>query len=737
MGYSYNNIWYRLANIPPKMYCKNYMCDNHHEYLQSFHDFIVKACLTASRCIPNTHKKYSKKRIPGWKTFVEPFKNDAIFWHTLWKQIGSPTSGVVFDVRKRTRYKYHQVLKKVRVHEDQICALKLAESLHSPGKRDFWTEIRKIRGNSSGIPNVCDGQSGDENIASLFHEKYERLYNSVSYNVNEMKTMKADLNCSIMDHCIEDHDKCKCVFISVSDIVKTVKGLKQGKHDGNNGHFSDHLIHGTPKLYVYMSLLFGSMITHGFVPHDLLLSTLVPIPKNKRMSLNTSDNYRAIALSSIIGKLLDKIILDKCNYAFTTCDMQFGFKQKHSTNHCTFIVNEVLQYYSNNNSTVLVTLLDASKAFDRVEYIKLFKLLLSRNLCPVVMRLLLVLYTNQLFRVKWGSVITDVTNATNGVKQGGVMSPLLFTVYIDELLCRLQQSSVGCYIGNKFCGALGYADDLILLAPTASALQCMLNVCTKYALEYNVVFNENKTKLIYYPNTQSTVRMPKIVFNGIPIKYVNHDKHLGYLIGNVSENIIISQAISEFLSKVNMVKSHFKNLPPNILYSLFKSYCMPLYGCSLWDFSGRHIDQFYTAWRKAVRYLLNLPYTTHCNLIPRICKDMPVCVQLYVRFIKFYKSLVHSNNEITKTCALLAFNGSQSSVANNITIVSQYFRVSRQDISSFRYIHVDDVNTELHAIADVVYDLLYTKYLYQYMPNDFCILTWSECNDLLNELCTN
>ncbi len=212
------------------------------------------------------------------------------------------------------------------------------------------------------------------------------------------------------------------------DVIECSKQMKQGKHDGHRGHYSDHIIHGSPRLYIYMSLLFDSMIHHGFTPTDMLLSTLVPMPKNRRKSLNNSDNYRAIALSSVMCKLLDKILLVKCQQVFATSDLQYGFKKNHSTNQCTFVVNEVIQYYISNSSNVFLTLLDASKAFDRVQYIKLFRLLMSKNICPVVARFLVVLYTNQTFRVLWCLHISNISNVSNGVKQGGVMSPLLFTL---------------------------------------------------------------------------------------------------------------------------------------------------------------------------------------------------------------------------------------------------------------------------------------------------------------------
>ena len=63
---------------------------------------------------------------------------------------------------------------------------------------------------------------------------------------------------------------------------------------------------------------------------------------------------------------------------------QYGFKKSHSTVHCSFVVNEVIQYYKNNNSNVFVTLLDASKAFDRVEYVNLFRVIVSKGICPII-----------------------------------------------------------------------------------------------------------------------------------------------------------------------------------------------------------------------------------------------------------------------------------------------------------------------------------------------------------------
>ena len=142
-------------------------------------------------------------------------------------------------------------------------------------------------------------------------------------------------------------------------------------------------------------------------------------------------------------------------------------------------------------------MLDASKAFGRVEYVRLFTLLRERALCPGVLRLIMNMYANQCIQIKWNSMIYEKYGIANGVKQGGVLSPILFGIYIDNLIKRLKDSNIGCKIGNNYVRVFCYVDDSTLISPTLAGLKCMLAICENYADEYKILFNASKSQLLY------------------------------------------------------------------------------------------------------------------------------------------------------------------------------------------------------------------------------------------------
>ena len=210
------------------------------------------------------------------------------------------------------------------------------------------------------MPCTIDGNNDSTSIADMFSDKYDTLYNSVPYDTNHMKLIE------IMSRVQKCNDE--SYNITVPDVLIAVTHLKDGKSDGYEGLSSDHFIHGNRQLYVLLSILFTLFLRHGFSPDSMILGTIIPIPKDKKKSLCSSSNYRAIALSSTFSKILDWIILIKKENSLCSSELQFGFKNGLSTTQCTFSMLEVIDYYNVNTSCVCSLQLDASKAFGTVKY---------------------------------------------------------------------------------------------------------------------------------------------------------------------------------------------------------------------------------------------------------------------------------------------------------------------------------------------------------------------------------
>ena len=237
----------------------------------------------------------------------------------------------------------------MRKNKENICSEKLARAL-ADGNRDFWREVGKVKHKPRSTACV-DGKTNAADVANAFGEKFKSLYNSVGFDKEEMLSLMKDNESEIRRRCIRRMcDQSHC--ISLAEVEVAVGKLKRNKYDGDLRHCTNHIIHGPRRLSLYIALLFSGMLRHGFTPEGFRISTVIPIPKNKKKSLNNSENYRGIALSSILGKLFDCVVLDQHERDLLSSDLQFGFKAEHSTSMCSFAVKEVMQYYINKNQGV-------------------------------------------------------------------------------------------------------------------------------------------------------------------------------------------------------------------------------------------------------------------------------------------------------------------------------------------------------------------------------------------------
>ena len=187
----------------------------------------------------------------------------------------------------------------LRKNDNTIRLGKMANALLSNKSRDMWSECAKIKGKNCKMASMNDGNSDSCSIAGMLSDKNAALYNSVSYDNTKMKRIEAEVM-TRLQKCNDDSYN-----IIVHDVMNAVTHLKTGQSDGSEGLSSDHFIHGNRKLYVLPSILFTLFLRHGFSPNSMIFGTIIPIPKDKKKSLCSASNYRAIALSSIFSKILD------------------------------------------------------------------------------------------------------------------------------------------------------------------------------------------------------------------------------------------------------------------------------------------------------------------------------------------------------------------------------------------------------------------------------------------------
>ena len=171
---------------------------------------------------------------------------------------------------------------------------------------------------------------------------------------------------------------------------------------------------------------------------SLLYCSFLPLFKGGLKDPANTDSYRAIAGSSLLLKLFDNLIIVLWGDRLGTDSLQFGFKSGTSTTECSWLVMEVASYFLRRGTPCLVTLLDCSKAFDTCQFSILFDKLYKKNLPAMVIRTLIYVYEKQTAWVSWGNAKSTQFGIVNGTRQGSVLSPYFFSVYIDELLLNLR-----------------------------------------------------------------------------------------------------------------------------------------------------------------------------------------------------------------------------------------------------------------------------------------------------------
>ena len=452
------------------MHCKNEHCIKYRHDIDSFYYSIINALdATMKQCIPK-HKSRNKNCITEWNYGVSEFYDRSRSEFKWWVSNNRPRHRPIYHAMRSARAQFKYALRQCRLDERLISSNKLANHMQRHDINAFWKDIRKHTKSKAALSNSIDGITGEADIAGLWGRHYEQLLNDSSNESSKFTALDSFGNVLANVG----------MQVTMKEVSKIVSDLPNGKSSGFDGLNSESLKHADPLVCLLLSVCFTCMFTHCYMPSSMIKSIIVPLVKNKCGNLADKNNYRPIALSSIASKVFEHVILCRPKEYLWTNENQFGFKPSHTTDLCVYALTENIEYFKSRSTSIYVAFLDASKAFDKISHWTLFKKMIDRDVPIYLVKILCYWYQHQEMIVQWGSCLSNAFFVTNGVRQGGILSPMLFNIYIDGLSDILNKSTIGGSIGGNRINHMLYANDLCMVSLSSAGLQQLLVQCDDY-----------------------------------------------------------------------------------------------------------------------------------------------------------------------------------------------------------------------------------------------------------------
>lgn len=578
--------------------CKDYNCtnNNHKSCISAMYTDIISCLLEASK----PHLKAAKRGQvrPGWNTYVAEFYAEAREATKSWAMAGKPRQGPIFEYKKSTNAKYKYAVRFINRNEECMRADSMARKLVSNSNNDFWKEVKHINGHKPSLPCSVDGVSGAGNIAELWRMHYSKLFNLSQPNARQIGNVES----------VE--------IINSYEVSQAIQNLSANKTTGMDHISAEHLKYASFRLYILLALCFTALMSHGFLPESMMTVQLVPVIKDKAGKVGSSNNYRPIALANILSKVVEQIILQRINNLISSTDHQFGFKAKHGTDMCIYMLKELLNNYKRKNSSIFICFLDASKAFDRLNHDKLFNKLRTAGVPKYIVRILSYWYAQQTMQVKWDNCLSAPFHISNGVRQGSILSPILFNFYMNDLSHKLRSCKTGCMVGSTVINHLMYADDCVIFSPSSAGLQQLLNECSMYGELQDIKFNELKSVIMICRTLEDKhMTFPEFRLSGKVLNTCREVKYLGHVITDqLTDDEDIYRQCRMLYVQANILARKFGNCSVNVKLTLFKTFCSPLYTAHLWlNYKKASFQRLQVAYNDALRILLRRPRWTSAS----------------------------------------------------------------------------------------------------------------------------
>jgi len=628
-----------IANIK----CNTISC-THWNCINSYYKSIVNALTTAANYnVPfvqcNTFKSF-------WTSELSELKEASYNAHQLWILCDKPNSGIVNNLRRESKYKYKLALRQAMRQEDLEIDDEITQLYLKKDVNKFWMKWNSKFNKPRCYPSNIGGHTKNSDIAAAFSESFSNVYfDSYSDSSSYVKCLE-EVHSVIRDEdCIPD-------IFHVTDIEKGVNALKNGKAAGADGLSKENITNSHPAIIVHLKLLFNMIYLHGFVPDDFGNGITIPILKDKLGDVSSVDNYRPITISPVISKIFEYCLLFQFEGALESSYLQFGFKNNSSCSHAIFLLKEVTDYFVSHGSNVYMASLDARKAFDRVNHVKLFNILINKGLPGRLVKIIIDWYGKTFSVVKWNDCFSESRSVKSGIRQGGILSPIFFNIYMDVLLNTLKSSEYGCHLGRTFVACIAYADDLILLSASLCKLQKMLNICDNVGRQLDIVFNAKKSLLFKVGKIYKADLEPLQIGNS-NILWSNNMKYLGMnFCSGKRFTVDTSSTIRKLYAAANAIFSHTKYVSDVVKLSLIDAYVLPImtYALEAVSLTRGQYDELSVCWNNLFRRVFNMHKWESVKLIQYYCGSLDFTRLCDLRRLRFLHKMSVCQNVVLKEC---------------------------------------------------------------------------------------
>ena len=376
---------------------------------------------------------------------------------------------------------------------------------------------------------------------------------------------------------------------------------------------SNHLKHGPYELINLLSKLFSAFISHSFLPAYMIYGSIKPIIKNKLGDKEASDNYRPVMSQSTFLKTFEYCLKTKIENLISLNERQHGFRKRYSTVTACLTVKETIKCYLKNNSKVYACFLDLSKAFDNVDHFILFDKLQKLQVPDYLLNIIKFMYRNQTINVAYKNCHSNSFKVENGVRQGAILSPMFFNLYINDVLNKITDSKIGCKLGYSYSNTVAYTDDLTLFSPNPSTLQKLINIVNDEIRKLKLKINVSKCFVMIFVNKGRACHGDfNFYIERSKIEITDHFKYLGFVLNsNLTEKDDLLFTRDKFFREFNCIMRKFSFTHETVLIHLFNTYCSNFYGSQIWLSKTSCISQireFGIAYHKALKKILKIPY---------------------------------------------------------------------------------------------------------------------------------